>query len=297
MAGSFLKVTKVPGFLIKFYMHIPWYIKLFYRIQGNEPEKYIDRLYENSGYPAEDKEAVLKDMVHEFWFHGVQFDDYFLYDFYKKPEEYKRSFVNGTEAYSYWLRYNPHFKVKELLNKYNVYKTYGQYYNRKVIKCEKAEDFPAFLSMARELGKVVMKPIDGMQGMEIEIHDFNGASDEDVRMAFDNFLKKDGFLAEEFLHQHPALSAFNPSSVNTVRILTIVTGKPGDYDVKIFYPCMRIGRAGCVVDNPLSSGGLYCQVNEETGALAPVARGVDTLTYEACSRIGIKPKRWRASLR
>lgn len=72
----------------------------------------------------------------------------------------------------------------------------------------------------------------------------------------------EGFVVEEYLAQHEALSRINASSVNTVRIWVAFTDH-----LKAVVGCyLRLGRASSQVDN-VSSGGLWCAVDVDSGRI------------------------------
>ena len=66
------------------------------------------------------------------------------------------------------------------------------------------------------------------------------------------------FLIQKRVHQHKDMAALNPSSLNTLRILSYRSGM----EVLIIYSVVRIGRMGQVVDNQ-SAGGLSTTINNE----------------------------------
>jgi hypothetical protein len=72
----------------------------------------------------------------------------------------------------------------------------------------------------------------------------------------------DGWLLEEYLPQHEAISALNPDSLNTIRMLTIQRGDA--FLVRGAF--LRVGRAGSQVDNT-SQGGLACPIDVATGRI------------------------------
>lgn len=76
---------------------------------------------------------------------------------------------------------------------------------------------------------------------------------------------RQGLLIEEYLEQHDVLRAFNPSSVNTLRMWL----KQEDGDVALLGVIARIGRWGAVVDNS-GQGGFIVQVDSQTGVLGEV---------------------------
>lgn len=71
------------------------------------------------------------------------------------------------------------------------------------------------------------------------------------------------FTFQKVVQQHPTLAAFNPTSVNTIRIVTYRTPSK---ERKVLYSCMRFGGEGAVIDNVCSGGG-YTGINLSTGTL------------------------------
>ena len=69
---------------------------------------------------------------------------------------------------------------------------------------------------------------------------------------------KEDFLIQKCIHQHADMSALNPTSVNTMRILTYRSGM----EVLLIYAVIRIGRLGAVIDNQ-SSGGMSVAIDEQ----------------------------------
>lgn len=76
-----------------------------------------------------------------------------------------------------------------------------------------------------------------------------------------------GFLLEECLSQHPDIDELAPFTVNTVRIVTLLR----DADAVVLLACIRLGRAGSMVDN-YSQGGYCAYVDPDTGIIGPAKR-------------------------
>ena len=76
------------------------------------------------------------------------------------------------------------------------------------------------------------------------------------------------YLIQERIYQHPALSVFCDSSINSIRLQTVM-----DKDGKVipFGAGVRMGRRGSQVDN-WAKGGVFVGVDMETGKL--MARGI-----------------------
>lgn len=71
------------------------------------------------------------------------------------------------------------------------------------------------------------------------------------------------FTFQKLIRQHDVLAGFNPTSVNTIRI---VTYRNPAKRKKVLYSCMRFGGEGSVVDNVCSGGG-YTGIDLATGHL------------------------------
>ncbi|NRG16351.1 hypothetical protein HPQ64_01455 [Rhizobiales bacterium] len=78
----------------------------------------------------------------------------------------------------------------------------------------------------------------------------------------------DDFLVQETIHQHAAMARFNPTSVNTVRIDTLIGD---DGQVRFNAAAIRIGARGAITDN-VSSGGVMAGIDLETGRISGRAR-------------------------
>ena len=77
------------------------------------------------------------------------------------------------------------------------------------------------------------------------------------RQLYDRLVKGGQLLIEEPIRQHPDMNKLCPDSVNTVRIVTLVTAQ----GAQMVYALVRMGMGGVCVDN-VSSGGMYAPVNE-----------------------------------
>jgi len=84
------------------------------------------------------------------------------------------------------------------------------------------------------------------------------------------YMGREEMMVEEVLENHSVLKALHPSSLQTVRIVTI---KEPHKDVFVLASTLRIGMGGKTVDN-LSSGGICVQVRQD-GILASEAWSMD----------------------
>lgn len=109
---------------------------------------------------------------------------------------------------------------------------------------------------------IILKPAIGSCGGKNVIKvSFDKTSNRD----FEGLIKKyhSDFVFQEVICQHPSLKAFNPSSVNTIRIVTFRNSKK---ERRVLFALVRFGGEGSIMDN-ICSGGGFCMIELETGKL------------------------------
>ena len=112
-------------------------------------------------------------------------------------------------------------------------------------------------------GAVVKPTLDGMRGRGVKLFTTTEGQLDDgstVDQLFSSY--KVNFIIQKRAEQHEGMMQLNPTSLNTIRVLTY-------RDIRQVYPMYaiaRIGRMGQSVDN-LSSGGLFADVDLTTGRI------------------------------
>ena len=186
------------------------------------------------------------------------------------PDYYKNKWTVGTNKQIYW----------ELTDKFWFYNKNKEFFKRKAIQLDENSSFEEFSSFCKECGTVFIKPLSAAFGYNTFMYKYD---DADVRSTFDklkddrksykhNSLTKYGFIVEELIKQNEHLGIFNESSVNTVRIPSVLTER-GHFILGCFF---RTGRKGAVIDNA-GGGGIFAALDDETGVT--ITDGFD----EACN--------------
>lgn len=114
------------------------------------------------------------------------------------------------------------------------------------------------------------KPSYSMKGYDIHKFTSNGLDIE----AFLQEYQEKPFLLESYIRQHPDVAAINPTSVNTIRIVT------AQYKghVKLVGGGIRCGGTGSIVDN-FHQGGIAYPLDLETGIVCNLGRSKTGETY------------------
>ena len=149
--------------------------------------------------------------------------------------------------------------VHSILKNMNGY----YYYEGRPVSEEEA------VALCQNMEKVIIKPAKESKGKGVQMFNAkNGVTDingKSVAQLFKEY-KKD-FLVQDWVRQHKDMAALNPSSLNTLRILSYHSGM----EVLIIYSVIRIGRSGQVIDNQCA-GGISTTISED-GRLGKYAFG------------------------
>lgn len=115
--------------------------------------------------------------------------------------------------------------------------------------------------------QLLIKPVGGSGGYGIMLAwQENGAvwiRERDKKLDITNFLFHGPFVVQEFLTQHPRMAKVASSSVNTIRIVTLISN---DDDIVFLGAEARFGVNNDFIDN-ISQGGIAVGVNLGSGRL------------------------------
>ena len=124
------------------------------------------------------------------------------------------------------------------------------------------------------LKEAIIKPtLGGTWGVGVKlIHTTDGIVSDTNQPIKDLFTSyKQSFIVQERLEQHPDLVKLNPTSLNTIRVLSYHRGN----EVIILYAVIRIGRKGQIIDNE-TAGGMKADIDLLTGRIKGSAMGGPT---------------------
>ncbi|MBE7001282.1 MAG: hypothetical protein E7421_01095 [Ruminococcaceae bacterium] len=105
--------------------------------------------------------------------------------------------------------------------------------------------------------EVVCKPtLETGSGRNIQFWITSEKQDEIKNFLLDN--EQQDYIVQAVIKQHPALDLVHKSSLNTIRIATLLMGD----GVHFLSSCLRMGTGGARVDN-VTAGGISCGINKE----------------------------------
>lgn len=125
------------------------------------------------------------------------------------------------------------------------------------------------LSQCPNDSKIIIKPtVGGESGRGVTMYEKSSKSESFHLKGYPQTILDEeqlnshgsNFIIQEAIDQHPYISQFNPSSINTLRIATYRSVK--DESIHILSSVIRIGNNGSVVDN-LHAGGKMVKIDSE----------------------------------
>lgn len=233
------------------------------------------------------KWRIARDFMSLYAQKGLLADEYLEYDFNKRTESFRKSFLGLNEQRIYLDLLNPQKYYILARNKYFAHKMlehvgirkaelYG-YYQPEGVFCENertAHDLPGMLRLlqGKSVQSCVIKATEGSHGDEVFVVRTIDYLDSDAQLHLLNgtekklseVLSNTPLLFESLVHQSAQLASLNPSSVNTVRFMT--TLYPNG-EARLIATFIKIGRAGSCVDNAGTGGNVDACVDTETGTL------------------------------
>lgn len=147
-----------------------------------------------------------------------------------------------------------------------IVKNIGGYYydGRQSISMQEA------VSRCFDLEAAVSKPTqEGMWGKGVTVFSVkDGITDSGKRIEDLFALYGTNFIIQERVRQHEVMNKLNPTSLNTLRVLSYREGN----EIFILYAVVRIGRKNKTVDNE-TAGGINADINLSSGIIQDCAYG------------------------
>ncbi|NLA72642.1 MAG: carboxylate--amine ligase [Clostridiales bacterium] len=217
----------------------------------------INKVHEKSG---KNKVLLFFDILLCIPLYGAGYYDYLIFAFYDMNHKQRKTYVTRMKNKRLITALNNKEHSHLFEHKGEFIKLFADFLGREVldIKDLSFEQFERFIA---DKDIIFAKPYIGESGAGIEkLHKSDFKTIEDMF----HYITDGKFgLVEEFIVQHSALSAVYPHSVNTYRIVTLVTDDGVPHCV---YATAKFGGGGKFVDN-LDNGGVCCPIDRETGKI------------------------------
>lgn len=184
--------------------------------------------------------------------YGVTPNEYIGWEFYAKSGRERKTFYTARDFHNYEPKLNAKEHYHVFWDKQKFNEVFKDFIGRDwlYVPDSTKEDVDDFLA---KHDKVIVKPTSMSSGKGI--HVYAGESYE--------ALKSSGALIEDCIKQVEIMALPNPSSVNSIRVYTMLDRDGAPH---ILSACMRVGGAGSTTDN-FHSGGVAYPIDTEFGVI------------------------------
>lgn len=214
--------------------------------------------------------AIFFDIVHCGIKYQAGYLDYLLFEMYNLNKDQRSTILTRGINNSYIKKYNNKNYTYIFSNKPEFNKYFNDYIKRDWILLNGANK-EAFQDFLKDKKEVFAKPLNGTHGDNMKKIKINEWKKKDL---YQYLMDHQLFLVEELVIQNKTMSKLNPSSINTVRVITIYKDKKA----KVIAAYQRIG-CGKIVDN-FNAGGMVAPVDIKTGIIHYPAVNKKNIAYE-----------------
>ena len=253
------------------------------------------------GRSIEDMFAIA---TYDYWQYGIGTTEEFFNELLGASDKKKREYLTYRGRFLYIDYLNKKEDMHLLRNKWHAYQLLKDAYKREVLLLESEQDFPAFAAFCQRHPSFVVKPVGLGQSMGVRKVEVGNANlhtlfnqlfaEIETENGHWNSGTEKGVLVEELIEQGEEMAVLHPASVNSVRMYTI---NFGDGDIRMWYPCIRIGTGGNFIAAG-AVGSILAGINIGTGVVD--SPGADefgrTILVHPDTHIpikGIRIPRWR----
>ncbi len=255
---------------------IAFLFKRLFRMDFRAMWKTTKLLTERSG---KSRLWLLVDMFLSAIRYNAGYVDYKIAQFYRLNDAQRRTQITRGISNSIVRRMNDKGYWHYFDNKAEFNTLFAQQVARDWIEIGPTTRPEALEKFLSNKDSVIAKPLEGSSGQGIE--KFAKADWQESVPKFLELLRQKSIgILEELVVQHERMSKLCPTSVNTVRIATLL----GDKKQGIVYAFLRIGN-GRVMDN-VDCGGMAARVDLDSGKLLTVGADKQGNTYEKHPKTG-----------
>lgn len=245
-------------------------IKVFFRRVASGSFKRFFRnlelVHEESG---KNRVILFIDMVYSMFRYGIGYLDYMTFGFAYIKRDKRLTFMTMDDNIAMVRRLNQRDSYQVFDDKSVLYRKFKDLLKRPYVDLRDGfEGFAAFMEGRENF--FAKEPV-SFGGLGVKKVTVDG---RDAKEIYEELMEEKLFLAEETIVQHPEMKKLCSSSVNTVRVCTVVSDNGNPH---VVYSLVRIGSGDKAVDN-ISSGGMYTLLSKD-GRITHPAFCDKTVTY------------------
>ena len=201
------------------------------------------------------------DMLFCVFRYGASDENYLSFEFYLKKHSYRNRFVTWRRNMRI-MKKSPPDIISLFLDKVRFNNRFANYVRRAWLDCSKS-DSETIATFIEHYHSCIIKPTDSACG--VGIRKIYREQLGDLKLA--DFAGQN-YILEEAIENCADIAKLNPSSLNTLRVVTATDNKGVPHIITIV---LRMGVGDNITDNA-HQGGIACCVDSLTGTLSAVGR-------------------------
>ncbi len=242
---------------------------LLKRIKSMDYNKMFTTINEIKEKTNKNKISIFFDIIYCGIKYQAGYMDYKLYEMYNLNKKQRATIITRGINNSIVKKYNNPAFTKYFSDKILFNKKFNKYLLRDWMEVTGTkENYEEFKEFCHKHQDILVKPLSESCGKGVEIFKTNS---KNIKKIYDNLLETKRYLVEEIAVQCEEISKLHPSSINTIRIVTL--------NSEIVAAFLRIGNNNNVVDN-FNHDGLVAPINIETGIIDYLAIDKKMNIYE-----------------
>ena len=248
---------------------ISYVIKRIGKMDFSRMRETARMLHQKTGKPTA---WLLTDMARCATKYNAGYMDYKIAEMYRLNDAQRRTVITRGISNDIVRRMNDKAYWHFFDDKTEFNTTFAQWVQRDWIKTDEGLTEAALSAFLKDKEQAIYKPLEGSSGQGIV--KYQQADWEHLPLFMEQLNEAGPGILEEVVIQHPEMAKMCPTSVNTVRIATLL----GDKQEGIVYAFLRIGN-GRVMDN-VDCGGMAARVDLASGRLLTVGADKQGNTFE-----------------
>ncbi|MBE5787372.1 MAG: hypothetical protein E7324_07510 [Clostridiales bacterium] len=215
---------------------------------------------------------LLADMARCAAKYNAGYIDYKIAEMYRLNDAQRRSVITRGISNEIVRRMNDKAYWHFFDDKTQFNALFEKWVNRSWIKIDESLTKEALSAFLQDKDQAIFKPLEGSSGQGIVKYEKKDW--QDLLLFMEQLSEAGAGILEEVVIQHPEMAKMCPTSVNTIRIATLL----GEKQQGIVYAFLRIGN-GKVMDN-VDCGGMAARVDLESGKLLTVGADKQGNTFD-----------------
>lgn len=250
-------------------MNVKYMIKRIFQMDYSSFFKMIDSLHKRTGKSSA---FLFYDVIRCGLKYGAGYNDYSLFEFYKLPDSLKETYVTRGKNNSIVKLLNNPAYTRILDDKVEFNRVYKKYILRDWMAGDEL-NLESFTKFIADKDDIIIKPLDATCGQGVE--KLYKKDYETVEQFYQYVKGQNPGIIEEVIKQHHDVSKIYPYSINTYRIVTVMS----DNEAHVVYSVIRMGNEGKVIDN-INAGGMSAPINITNGVIEYPAYDKNYVSYK-----------------